>query len=317
MAKLIFLSGPYAGKGFTLPPGKTITIGRNRDIELPLPDLKLSRRHCMITSTDENKFFINDLESTNGTTVNGIRLNGGTQLNSFDRVVLGDTEIEFQCPDTEKKLRAITDADAPEAVSLGAAVDMASEEQASQPLDPLEAALQELSLPLPPEPPALNTSAENVPASTPKVIFCDGCSGSISMLDWDLGVAKEIDKQIYCKECLAKRGQPGSFSKKETVRVLPPAPPAHKPQNPAQKNMDAMLAALDQEPEVIDITLKRRGQAVPEPSAASASSGTPSPLRPDTLQPQKPVLQPVPAPVPVSRVPSPDELFGEEFEEIG
>lgn len=94
MAKLVFQSGPYAGKSVGLPAGKTLNVGRNRDVELPLPDLKLSRRHCQLYYTGD-KCMLRDLDSTNGTFVNGTRIKGEVELNDFDRIVIGDTEIEF------------------------------------------------------------------------------------------------------------------------------------------------------------------------------------------------------------------------------
>jgi pSer/pThr/pTyr-binding forkhead associated (FHA) protein len=94
VAKLVFRTGQYSGKRVTLPVGKTVTMGRNRDLELPLPDLKLSRRHCQIISKGPG-YLIKDLGSTNGTFVNGTRIANETELHDFDRVVLGDTELEF------------------------------------------------------------------------------------------------------------------------------------------------------------------------------------------------------------------------------
>lgn len=77
-----------------LPEGKSITLGRNRDIELPLPDLKLSRKHCQI-ALEGGRWILRDLGSTNGTFLNGARISGNEAINEFDRIVLGDTEIEF------------------------------------------------------------------------------------------------------------------------------------------------------------------------------------------------------------------------------
>ena len=92
----MFRSGPYAGKALTLPTGKTVTMGRNRDVELPLPDPKLSRRHCQV-AYDGQRVLVKDLGSTNGTFLNGVRLPADTDndLKSFDRIVLGDIEIEI------------------------------------------------------------------------------------------------------------------------------------------------------------------------------------------------------------------------------
>ncbi|HEY3319478.1 MAG TPA: FHA domain-containing protein [Planctomycetota bacterium] len=98
MAKLFFKSGQYTGKSATLAAGKTITAGRSRDLELPLPDLKLSRRHCQfIVQTD--RCLLRDMGSTNGTYVNGSRLTGEIDLHDGDRVVVGDTEMEFRLSD--------------------------------------------------------------------------------------------------------------------------------------------------------------------------------------------------------------------------
>jgi pSer/pThr/pTyr-binding forkhead associated (FHA) protein len=94
VAKLVFKNGPYAGKSVALPEGKSITLGRNRDIELPLPDLKLSRKHCQI-ALEGGRWILRDLGSTNGTFLNGARISGNEAINEFDRIVLGDTEIEF------------------------------------------------------------------------------------------------------------------------------------------------------------------------------------------------------------------------------
>jgi pSer/pThr/pTyr-binding forkhead associated (FHA) protein len=95
VARLIFRNGPYAGKALQLPTGKTITVGRNRDLELPLPDLRLSRRHCQLEYRQDG-FVVRDLDSTNGTFLNGERLQGEKALRHLDLVVIGDTEMEFQ-----------------------------------------------------------------------------------------------------------------------------------------------------------------------------------------------------------------------------
>jgi len=95
VAKVIFINGPYAGKSVSLLPGKTITIGRDRAVELPLEDETLSRRHCSIEVQD-NKYFITDHNSINGTFVNGTRLSGKSELLAFDRIFFGSTEMEFR-----------------------------------------------------------------------------------------------------------------------------------------------------------------------------------------------------------------------------
>ena len=98
VARLIFRNGPYANKALTLPEGKTLTIGRNRDLELPLPDLRLSRRHCQIEPSAMG-YVLRDLASTNGSFLNGQRVETEVQLSHLDVILIGDTEIEFQMPE--------------------------------------------------------------------------------------------------------------------------------------------------------------------------------------------------------------------------
>ena len=49
-----------------------ITIGRDVDNDIPLDDTKLSRRHCRIVRSPDG-FVLEDMESSNGSYVNGER----------------------------------------------------------------------------------------------------------------------------------------------------------------------------------------------------------------------------------------------------
>ncbi len=57
----------------TLNPGKKIIIGRAEDADISIRDTTLSRHHARIEYI-ENEIWIEDLKSTNGTTVNGMRI---------------------------------------------------------------------------------------------------------------------------------------------------------------------------------------------------------------------------------------------------
>ena len=93
--KLVFMNGPYSGKSIALIPGESITIGRDRGIELSFDDERMSRRHCIISFVAD-RFYIADLGSVNGTFMNGSRISEPTELQSFDRVFFGGTEMEFR-----------------------------------------------------------------------------------------------------------------------------------------------------------------------------------------------------------------------------
>lgn len=72
---LYLYSGPMAGQIFRFPEGRTVTIGRSNsrcDVVLA-PYNVVSGVHCKITIC-RNYINITDLNSTNGTFVNGIRL---------------------------------------------------------------------------------------------------------------------------------------------------------------------------------------------------------------------------------------------------
>jgi pSer/pThr/pTyr-binding forkhead associated (FHA) protein len=88
----------YAGKSLSIPVPKTVTVGRGQDVELSFPDEKLSRQHCQFFFKD-TACYVKDLSSRNGTYVNGTRIESETLLNDFDRVVIGDVEMEFQNED--------------------------------------------------------------------------------------------------------------------------------------------------------------------------------------------------------------------------
>jgi pSer/pThr/pTyr-binding forkhead associated (FHA) protein len=71
-----------------------VTIGRV-GCDLILPDSKVSKRHAVISPTPDG-FVISDLQSTNGTFVNGDPVVVPQLLEHLDRIRLGDTELTFR-----------------------------------------------------------------------------------------------------------------------------------------------------------------------------------------------------------------------------
>jgi DNA-binding NtrC family response regulator/pSer/pThr/pTyr-binding forkhead associated (FHA) protein len=72
-----------------LPPNGTVLIGRVPEAELQLSDESVSRRHARITLAG-GEASISDLESFNGTKVNGEKIAGARELHSGDVVAIGD-----------------------------------------------------------------------------------------------------------------------------------------------------------------------------------------------------------------------------------
>lgn len=71
--------------------GETSTIGREPINDITLNDAEVSRRHARITFRD-GAYQIEDLGSTNGTFVNGLRIFAATSLKSGDIVDFGETQ---------------------------------------------------------------------------------------------------------------------------------------------------------------------------------------------------------------------------------
>ncbi len=75
---------------------KTIYIGKNADNDYVVSEATVSRKHAVITVTDDGKIVIRDLNSLNGTFVNGKRISADTVLGPSDVVVLGKEQIDVK-----------------------------------------------------------------------------------------------------------------------------------------------------------------------------------------------------------------------------
>src|SRR4051812_15879259 len=71
-----------------------ISIGRVDANEIVLPRRNISRHHTRIT-VEDGRLHIADMNSTNGTFVNGVRINGAQMLMDDDLVVIGDFRLVF------------------------------------------------------------------------------------------------------------------------------------------------------------------------------------------------------------------------------
>jgi FHA domain len=85
---------------------KTFVIGRHSDNDLCIPNAKLSRQHSEIESFDDT-FTVTDLDSSNGTFLNGEDLRDPTTLQNGDELDLGggiriSVEIAFNEPKAQK-----------------------------------------------------------------------------------------------------------------------------------------------------------------------------------------------------------------------
>ena len=72
---------------------ESVVVGRSREADIRISDVNSSRRHAELRQEGET-FWIVDLGSTNGTSVNGKRVDR-QRLRDGDRIEIGTTEIVF------------------------------------------------------------------------------------------------------------------------------------------------------------------------------------------------------------------------------
>jgi hypothetical protein len=84
--------GLSAGASFTVNAG--VTIGRSPQTDIPIEDRFASARHARIYERD-GFAYIQDMGSTNGTYLNGKRLDSPELLRTEDRIRIGDTEFRY------------------------------------------------------------------------------------------------------------------------------------------------------------------------------------------------------------------------------
>jgi pSer/pThr/pTyr-binding forkhead associated (FHA) protein len=89
---LRFISGKYRGEEFPLEEGRAFTIGRSSDLDLVLVEEMVSRKHARIQVANAD-ISIEDLDSTNGTFVNGEKIHQA-RLRDGDRVLIGTSILK-------------------------------------------------------------------------------------------------------------------------------------------------------------------------------------------------------------------------------
>ena len=74
------------------PIHESVTIGRSSSCDITIEDPEMSRRHAEVTN-HEGTLVVRDLDSTNGTKVNGRTIGAPTALTAGDVILIGNTEI--------------------------------------------------------------------------------------------------------------------------------------------------------------------------------------------------------------------------------
>ena len=98
--RLLALSGPLKDSIVPLPE-EEVTLGREPANAVAVIDPSVSRKHCVLRKND-GRFQIQDLESRNGTLVNGIPVKE-QWLHHGDEIAIGDSVFIFLLEDQEVK----------------------------------------------------------------------------------------------------------------------------------------------------------------------------------------------------------------------
>jgi len=100
MSELCIISGTMGGQSFALKKNVT-TIGRSGDNDLRIADRSISRAHAMIIKKT-GKFYVKDLNSYNGTVVDGRPVKAGekVQVRKGSTIVIGDVFMSLGEPDS-------------------------------------------------------------------------------------------------------------------------------------------------------------------------------------------------------------------------
>lgn len=98
MAKLYVERGPKRGKELYLEEGKVYTIGRDPSCSLTFPDSLTSRKHVAVR-VHGGQIYLRDMESKNGTFVNGQEVRRSVELKLGDQVEIGETLVSVLADD--------------------------------------------------------------------------------------------------------------------------------------------------------------------------------------------------------------------------
>ena len=94
MAKLVVLSEGFTGRSYELKVEKT-TVGRVEDNAFSIPEASVSSHHCEVLLRG-NDVVVKDLNSTNGTFINGEQVTGEAVLKPGQILRLGQMEIRLE-----------------------------------------------------------------------------------------------------------------------------------------------------------------------------------------------------------------------------
>ena len=101
-----FIRYKHQGEIQEIPCKTILTLGRDRNSDIVLPDLHASRNHAMIRRIGRGDYYLIDSGSSNGSFINQQRVTTPRLLKNGDRIAMGRLEMEFK---QTKKDEALVD----------------------------------------------------------------------------------------------------------------------------------------------------------------------------------------------------------------
>jgi len=102
--RLLVIAGPSKDSTIPLPDGEA-TLGRDPTNAVAVPDASVSRKHCLLRRDEDGRFQIKDLDSRNGTLVNGLAVKE-QWLRHGDEIATGDSVFFFLLEDEDRAFPA-------------------------------------------------------------------------------------------------------------------------------------------------------------------------------------------------------------------
>ncbi len=99
------IAGPFKDSTIPLPEGEA-TLGRDPANAVPVIDPSVSRRHCLLRCDEHGSFQVRDLDSRNGTLVNGLPVKEQS-IRHGDEIATGDSIFLFLTEEEEERAASI------------------------------------------------------------------------------------------------------------------------------------------------------------------------------------------------------------------
>ncbi len=102
--RLLVIAGPLKDSTIPLPDGEAI-LGRDPTNAVAMPDASVSRKHCRLRQDEDGRFQVKDLDSRNGTLVNGVAVKE-QWLHHGDEIATGDSVFLFLLEEEDQAVPA-------------------------------------------------------------------------------------------------------------------------------------------------------------------------------------------------------------------